>query len=554
MPAAAEQIVTTYLPGRRNFLYSTNATLDGDFIPGPQPTNAVILIGSTDSHPVSGNVAEQFVELRNTNFYSVDVSNWRLLGAVEFTLRSGTVIPAGESLYLAANVNAFRARAASPHAGQNIFVQGPFGGFLSTQGNSPLILENDRNLPVSQNGYAGNSSASPFLAGNLAVLRVGDGVETLGSSGNSIFIDQFTTNGLLAGSVTVPDESSNALLVSGSASSEGALTRSPDGRLLIFAGYNITFTNAAGAALSLAGASAVSVPRAIGCLDAQGNFALVGQTTNEYGGNNMRGGASDGHGNYWGAGAAGGTFYFGGGPTNTIQSVVSNSISIQDVGGSLYFSTAKTTPGIWKISGTPAAPANAALFLSAGSKASPFAFAFNSNATVAYLADDTVKGVGGIQRWDYNGSAWAMSYAFNSLTNIGARGVVADFSGAHPVIYATTAEGAANRLVTLTDTGADSPVTTLASAGVNQIFRGITFAPDAPANPEIFSAVRNGNSFAITWTALLDKNYTVQWCDDLVAANWTTLTNLTSSHTEITVTDAEAASSTNRFYRIILNP
>jgi hypothetical protein len=38
-------------------------------------------------------------------------------------------------------VNAFRARAASPHAGQNIFVQGPFGGFLSAQGNSPLILE-----------------------------------------------------------------------------------------------------------------------------------------------------------------------------------------------------------------------------------------------------------------------------------------------------------------------------------------------------------------------------------------------------------------------------
>ncbi len=97
-------------------------------------------------------------------------------------MRPGTVIPAGESLYLAANVNAFRARAASPHAGQNIFVQGPFGGFLSAQGNSPLILENDQGALVSQNSYAGNSSASHFIAGNLAVLRVGDGTETLGSS------------------------------------------------------------------------------------------------------------------------------------------------------------------------------------------------------------------------------------------------------------------------------------------------------------------------------------------------------------------------------------
>ena len=66
-----------------------------------------------------------------------------------------------------------------------------------------------------------------------------------------------------------------------------------------------------------------------------------------------------------------------------------------------------------------------------------------------------------------------MSYAFAGITNIGARGVAVDFSGAHPVIYATTAEASANRLVSITDTGAASTVTTLATAGVNQIFRGV---------------------------------------------------------------------------------
>ncbi|MEI9866432.1 MAG: CotH kinase family protein [Limisphaerales bacterium] len=553
-PNAAEQIISTYLPGRRNFLYSTNATLNGDFIPAAQPTNVVILIASTDYNPVSGNLAEQYVELRNTNAYAVDVSNWRLTGAVQFTLRPGTVIPAGRSLYLAANINAFRARAASPHAGQNIFVQGAFGGFLSTQGSSPLILKNAQGALVSQNSYAENSSASPFMAGNLAVLRVGDGTQILGSSGNSVFIDQFTTNGALAGSIAIPDNATNALVISGSASSEGALTRSPDGRLLLFAGYSIALTNAASVGSSLANASATNVARAVGALDALGNFTLAGVTTNQYGANNMRSGISDGLGNYWGAGAASGTFYFGNGPTNSIQNTVANSIVIQDFGGNLYFSTAKVTPGIWKIPGTPLVPVtNAAVFLSAGSKASPYAFVFNPDFTSAYLADDTLKGTGGIQRWDLTGSAWTMTYAFNALTNVGARGVTADFRGVHPVIYATTAENSANRLVTITDTGATATATTLATAGVNQIFRGVVFAPDAALNPGIFGGVKSTNGFVITWTALLNQNYTVQWTDNLGLTNWNTLTNLNASLTEMTVTDASASADTNRFYRVILN-
>lgn len=552
VPNDAERLISIYLPGRRNFLNSTNAVFNGDFIPASQPTNAVVLINSSDYNPVSGNLAEQYVELRNTNSYSVDVSGWRLIGTIEFTMSPGTVIPAGKSLYLAANVNAFRARAASPHAGQNIFVQGSFGGFLSTQGNSPLILENDKGALVSRNSYAGNSSGTAFTAGNLAVLRIGDGSETLASSGNSVFIDQFTTNGTLAGSIAIPDNATNALIVSGSASSEGALTRSSDGRLLVIGGYNLALTNSAS---SLANSSSTNVPRALGVVDALGNFALVGITTNQYSGNNMRSGATDGRGNYWGAGATSGTFYFGNGPTNTIQTNIVNSIVIQDLGGNLYFSTAKTTPGIWKIPGTPAIPAtNAAVFLSAGSKTSPYAFALNASATTAYLADDTLKGIGGIQRWDFSGGAWAMTYAFTSLTNIGARGVAVDFSGAQPVIYATTAENSTNRLVAITDTGAASSATTLATAGVNQIFRGVALAPDTTANPKIFGSVKNTNGFVINWTALLNQNYTVKWTGDLTGTNWTTLTNLTSTLPTMTVTDTSAPANTNRFYRIILNP
>jgi hypothetical protein len=280
----------------------------------------------------------------------------------------------------------------------------------------------------------------------------------------------------------------------------------------------------------------------------------VAVTTNEYSLNNMRSGTTDGRGNYWGAGGNSGTFYFGGGPRNTVQTNVANSIVIQNFGGNLYFSTQKTTNGIWKISGTPTVPASASLLLNAGSKANTYGFALNASATTAYLADDTTKGVGGIQRWDFNGTTWAMTYAFTSLTNVGARGVTVDFSGAHPVIYATTAESSTNRLVAITDTGATSAAATIATAGVNQIFRGVVFAPSAAVNPQIFSTVKNTDGFVITWTALLNENYSVQWTGDLGSTNWTTLTNLTSTLPAMTVTDTSAPASTNRFYRIILNP
>ena len=133
-----------------------------------------------------------------------------------------------------------------------------------------------------------------------------------------------------------------------------------------------------------------------------------------------------------------------------------------------------------------------------------------------------------------------------------------DFSGAHPVIYATTAESSANRLVAIIDTGAASPANTLATAGVNQIFRGVAFTPDAAIPPAFFFNAGNANNFtngfAISWGALLNRNYSVQWNGDITTTNWVTFTNLTSTLPTITVIDTSAPAGTNRFYRIILNP
>jgi len=402
--------------------------------------------------------------------------------------------------------------------------------------------------------YNAASNAPPhFTAGNLVVLRVGNGGESLGNHGNSVFLDQFTTNGAPVNSLAIPNNQTNALVVSGNASSEGALTRSADGRLLVLAGYQIPLTNAVLLASSLADADAVTVPRALGAVDFTGGFALTGLTMNQFGANNMRSGTTDGLGNYWGAGAASGTYYFGDGPPATVQTTVKNTVVIQDLGGNLFFSTSKTTPGIWKIPGTPSNATAPALVL-ASPTGKPYAFAFNNSFTTAYIADDTIAPNGGVQRWDFNGSAWALSYAFAGVTNSGARGLAVDFRGLQPVLYATTAEDTANRLVTITDTGAAAAVTTLATAGPNQLFRGITFTPETNGAPRIFNATRNTNGFTLRWTALINRNYSVQYNDRLGSPNWLTLTNLPATGPTAIAVDATTGTRTNRFYRVLLNP
>jgi hypothetical protein len=305
----------------------------------------------------------------------------------------------------------------------------------------------------------------------------------------------------------------------------------------------------------LASSAATNVPRVVGALDIAGGFSLVGVTTNHYSKNNIRSGTSDGWGNYWGAGANSGTFYFGDAAPDTVQTNVANTRVIQDLGSSLYFSTSSGTPGVWRVSGRPTSSNGPpTLVLARGAGGSPFAFALNPDFSVAYVADDTLAGEGGVQRWDFTDGSWALSYVFTGLTNIGARGLAVDFSGPRAVIYATTAESTANRLVTLTDTGPSSPVTTLASAGANQLYRGLGFTPDADVAPRILNTVAATNGFRLSWTTLIGRSYTLESADDLKSPNWLTVTNLVATGPVAYSTHTAATTASTRFYRVLLNP
>jgi hypothetical protein len=328
--------------------------------------------------------------------------------------------------------------------------------------------------------------AQPFTPGNLVVVRVGDGTAALSANGAAVFLEERATGGTLAGPIlAVPN-----LVVSGSATSEGALCLSGNGLFLTIAGYNAP----AGTA-SLPTSPSASFARVIGMVDVNRNFNVAAGTSSLYSGNNIRSGVTDGLNNFWGAGSGGGTVYFGNNAAPaTVQNVILNTRVIQNFFGALFFSTGSGTPGIWIIPGTPITPATASPFIPTGTGASPYNFAFNPAQTTVYVADDrTIATGGGIQKWNFSGGIWTLAYTLGTASTVGARGLAVDFCGAVPVIYATTAEaaGTPNRLIRIVDTGAGSTATTIAVAAANTVYRGLEFAPKVPAPPLVLTVPGN---------------------------------------------------------------
>jgi hypothetical protein len=313
-----------------------------------------------------------------------------------------------------------------------------------------------------------SAAQAQFTAGDLVVLQEGTGSAALTSTGTAVFLDQYSTSGTFVNNFSIPSSGSTALVNSGTATSEGALTLSANGQYLVLAGYNV--------AAGTTGVAGGAAPRALGTVDAIGNYSLATTTTSFFSANNIRSGTTDGSGNFWAAGANSGVVYMGTGTPSAVSTTSANNRVIQDIGGNLYFSTGSGTRGIYSISGTPTATGNTAtLMIATGSSSSPYDFAFNSGMTTAYVADSAL----GIQRYDFSAGSWALSYTLDS--GVGVDGLAVNFSGANPVIYATTATGAT--LIGITDTGAGSTATTLATAAVNTAFRGLDFVPQAVPEP-----------------------------------------------------------------------
>src|SRR5262245_46582125 len=89
--------------------------------------------------------------------------------------------------------------------------------------------------------FGGRTCAAPFVRGNLVVYRVGNGVDDLVNTGNPVFLDEYTPAGIYVQSIplpTTPSGSNHRLIASGTATSEGLISRSSDGRYILLTGYD----------------------------------------------------------------------------------------------------------------------------------------------------------------------------------------------------------------------------------------------------------------------------------------------------------------------------
>jgi hypothetical protein len=126
---------TNYMISRRRFVFQDKMNNATEF-PNAQPTNVTILIGAIEYNPPSGNQAQEYIQLINTNNFAVDISGWTLTGAVEMTFQGGVVIPSiapSNRVYVVADKKAFRARTTAPRGGQGLYLEGPYKGQLSAR-------------------------------------------------------------------------------------------------------------------------------------------------------------------------------------------------------------------------------------------------------------------------------------------------------------------------------------------------------------------------------------------------------------------------------------
>ncbi len=341
-----------------------------------------------------------------------------------------------------------------------------------------------------------------FTAGRLVVLQAGDGSLPLSSNGNSILFKEYSTSGTPGFSMSVPSTGTNALIIRGSANSEGHLSLSEDATCIVFGAYLQSLPYAS----PLNSPAASTLNRGVGLVFASGAYSLGAIGNGPFANGDIRGASATTSLNLWASSSSAGASYYGTNSTpGNVQNSKTNLRSIQVFNQQLYISSQSTagTPsviGIYAIgSGTPvSAPQTVSVVLATGLNSQPCQFYFNAANTICYVADSRNSASGGIQKWINSAGTWSLAYTLSTGGNpVGAMGVVADFSGNSPKVYATTSESVGNRLVAINDLGPASTASTLATASTaNTIFRGLCFSPGTiPCNsPAVISITTNSAS------------------------------------------------------------
>jgi hypothetical protein len=185
---------------------------------------------------------------------------------------------------------------------------------------------------------------------------------------------------------------------------------------------------------------------------------------------------------------------FGGTTSTQLHSTATNMRVVNIFNGQLYVSSSTSSGGgLYGVStvgtGLPTTSGQTITTLPGmplSGTHSAYDFWFKDTSTL-YLADDGAAAAGGgIQKWTLGGGTWSLQYTLlnNGTTTTGCRGLAGYVDGGgNVVLFATTGIAtSANTLITVTDTGAGSVATILATAPANTAFRGVEYLIPEPGS------------------------------------------------------------------------
>jgi len=350
------------------------------------------------------------------------------------------------------------------------------------------------------------SEAAPITPGNLVIYRAGSGTNTLGNTGNDVFLDEYTTAGSLVQSIAMPATGTGTkLITAGNATSEGAMSISSDGTWIGFSGYNSTIP----AASSISAATSAIVPRVAGLFNTTtGSYSLT-VTGTWFSATSPRGAVTTDGNKIWAVGGNSGVVYgtvdnsspfVASGTTANRDSIGINHRTLGVYGNEIYVSTASGSfPTVGRLAGDPILnglpTANTFLPNIPRQGGTPittrYGFTFlDLNPDVAgidtmYTVDDGGWN-GGLWKYTLDSSGtWNAAGSITALTGA-LRGLTGGLDGTNVKLFMT---GSGNTLWAYTDTAAVTSVlsgtlaafTSLATASTNTAFRGIALVVPEPS-------------------------------------------------------------------------